>query len=203
MRWSRILPLLAVLFASQAANEARAEPLKFAVEQAGASKVQFVSDATLEKITGVGDHLSGEVSVDPDVPAQTKGRVKIHVESLRTGLDLRDEHLRGKNWLDASQFPEAVVAISEVLGLEKLKPEQASEVTLKGTLTLHGVTRPLEAKAKVRWTPRGGKEARHTLHVTASFPIQLDQHNVSIPSVVTLKVAREIQVNVDLYAYAN
>lgn len=193
---------LALALAFTSGGRARAEAIDLAVE-APASKIEFVSNATLETIKGVCSALSGEVHFNPESLTKTRAKVALEVAALRTGLDLRDEHLRSENWLDANKFPHAVVHIEHVAGAEKLAPDHATEVTLRGTLTLHGITRPFDAKAKVRWTPpKPGTHAPHALHVVASFQVPLEAHGVSIPSIVSLKVAREILVNVDLHAHS-
>ena len=52
------------------------------------------------------------------------------------------------------------------------------------------------ASAKVRLAP-------DSLRVQATFTVKLEDHKVSIPSIVALKVSPEIKVNVDLLAKKN
>jgi polyisoprenoid-binding protein YceI len=184
-----------LLVASGAAAQARA----FAVDE---GKLQFVSDATLEKITGSSTALSGELSVDPADLKNARGTVKTKVASLGTGLELRDEHLHGESWLDAEHFPEATIELESVQGADKLKADEVVTATLKAKLTLHGVTREIVAEAKVRFSPGSAPGQKSALHVVSSFTIHLEDYGVSVPSIVALKVAPDIRVNVDLHASA-
>jgi polyisoprenoid-binding protein YceI len=199
---SRALRLATVMaFALPVLAQARAsaQAQTFKVEEGGESRIQFVSDATLERFTGTSAKLSGEIKVDPAKPADAKGEVKVPVSSIKTGIELRDHHLQQENWLDAKKFPDAKFVITKVTGVQKLKPNEAVDATISGKFTLHGVTKDVTATAKVRWIPAadGKPEA---LRVQASFPVKLEDHKVSIPSIVALKVAPEVKVNVELRA---
>lgn len=192
MRLHRLLTvmLFALPLLVQAAASAQAQSFK--VDES-ASKIQFVSDAPLEKFTGSSTKLSGEIKVDPAKAAQAKGEVKVKMDSFKTGIDLRDEHFRSENWLDAKKYPEAKFVITKITGVEALKPGEAVDATVVGKFSLHGVTKDVTATAKVRLAP-------DSLRVQATFTVKLEDHKVSIPSIVALKVSPEIKVNVDLVA---
>ncbi len=164
---------------------------KFVVDSSDESKVQFVSDAPLEKITGVGHKVTGDVDIDTGALAATKGSIELAVNSIKTNVDLRDEHLQGPDWLDAKKYPKIKFDITKVEGASALKPGEAAEVKVHGKLTMHGVTREETATAKVRSTDKGVK-------VQATFKVNLPQYKVAVPSLVRLKVNDEIQLNVSL-----
>lgn len=156
------------------------------------SRVQFVSDAPLEKITGVGHTVTGDVDLDPAAVASTKGTVELAVASIKTNVDLRDEHLRGPDWLDAAKYPKIKFEIKKVEGATALKPNESVDVKVHGKVTMHGVTRDEVATAKVRWSPTDGAK------ITAQFKVNLTNYKVSVPSLVRLKVSDEIALNVML-----
>lgn len=182
------------------ATQAFAQAQTFKVDGNGGSSMQFVSDAPLEKFTGKSTSLSGELTVDPHKPSHTKGEVKLDTASIKTNLALRDEHLRGENWLDAKKYPQARFVITKISGVDKLKANDVVEVTVSGKFSLHGVTKDLSTKAKVRYTPSA--DGKPTLRVQTSFSVHLEDYKVSIPSIVALKVSPDIQVNIDLRATA-
>ena len=192
MRLHRLLTvmLFALPLLVQAAASAQAQSFKV---DGSASKIQFVSDAPLEKFTGSSTKLSGEIKLDPAKAAQAKGEVKVKMDSFKTGIDLRDEHFRSENWLDAKKYPEAKFVITKITGVEALKAGEAVDATVVGKFSLHGVTKDVTATAKVRLAP-------DSLRVQATFTVKLEDHKVSIPSIVALKVSPEIKVNVDLVA---
>jgi polyisoprenoid-binding protein YceI len=161
----------------------------------GKSKATFVSDAPLETMTGTTDQVTGSLTVDPSDISKTTGDFKAPVKSLRTGNDLRDEHLQGDGWLDAKKNPFIHFEITEVVlgkkGNNELKQGKDKKVEVKGKFTAHGVTQLVTAKGTVNWS---GSEIR----IKADFPVNLTDHDISVPSIVRLKVANEIQVSVDL-----
>ena len=176
---------------------AEAEAGKFKVNK---GKATFVSDAPLETMEGTTDKVTGTVEFDPADLSTTKGTFKAPVVSMRTGNDLRDEHLQGDSWLDAKKSPHIVFEIVEVTGAEALKPKKSTKVKVKGKFTAHGVTKMVNAKGTVKWTPvDGGKD---DLRIKANFTAVLEDHDVSVPSIVRLKVANEIAVAVDIQATA-
>lgn len=156
------------------------------------SRVQFVSDAPLEKITGVGHAVTGDIELDPSAVQATKGKIELEVASIKTNVDLRDEHLRGPGWLDAAKYPKIKFEIKKVTGINALVPNQPAELVITGKLTMHGVTRDEPAKATVRWVPGEG------VRVQAQFKVNITNYKVSVPSLVRLKVSDEIALNVML-----
>ncbi len=165
----------------------------------GNGKATFVSDAPLETMTGKTNKVTGELTVDPADITTTTGKFKAPVKSFRTGNDLRDEHLQGDGWLDAKKHPFVHFEITEVVlgkkGNKALKQGKASKVEVKGKFTAHGITKVVTAKGTVNWSG-------NSIRIKADFPVELTAHEISVPSIVRLKVANEIQVSVDLNAAA-
>ncbi len=177
-----------------------AQPRHF-VLQRGKSRAVFVSDAVLDTFEGHTRALRGEVQVDFEQLTATRGNVSFPVASLRTGIDLRDEHLRGDSWLDAKRFPEIRFEITKVEGAERLAAGQTVELKVHGKITIHGVTRPVVAKVKVKRVAGEGSRPER-LHVHGNFKIKLTDFGISVPLPVRLKVSNEILVKVDLWAHA-
>ena len=177
----------------------QADATTFVVRADGKSKATFVSDAPLETMTGKSSKVSGSLSMDPANIRNTTGSFKAPVVSLRTGNDLRDEHLQGDGWLDAKKNPNIHFEITEVILGKKDSPELKSgkdrKVQVKGKFTAHGVSQPVLAKGTVNWS---GKQLR----IKADFTVVLEDHNISVPSIVRLKVANDMAVSVDLRAVA-
>ncbi len=194
-----ILLALAALLAPAAA---RADSRRF-VLQRGKSRAVFVSDAVLDTFEGHTRALRGEVRVDLDDLRTTRGHVAFPVASLRTGIELRDEHLRGDAWLDAARFPSIRFEITQVKvkGSASLQPGQTANVEVHGKITIHGVTRPVVAKLKVERVAGQGRRPER-LHVHGRFQIKLTDFGISVPLPVRLKVSNEILVKVDLWAHA-
>lgn len=189
-------------------GHASAQVKHFRIHNDGGSRATFVSDATLETINGVTSAVTGDFRFDPNDLAHARGTVTVPVNSIRTGVDLRDEHLRGENWLDAGHHPNATFEITSVTGASSLQPNQEARVQLHGRFTIHGVTRDVVARARIKWIPITD-EMRGTPGITgdvlrgrARFTIHLSDFGVDVPAVVRLKVSNDITVTVNLRAMA-
>jgi polyisoprenoid-binding protein YceI len=197
MRFGRLFSLFAFSLPLLVQASASAQVRTFKVDEGGENKIQFVSDAPLERFTGTNSKVSGDIKVDPQKAAQAKADIKVKMNSFKTGIALRDEHFQSENWLDAKKFPDAKFVITKVTGLDVLKPGTSAEATVVAKFTLHGITKDVTAQAKVRLIPAEGAKPE-SLHIQATFKVKLEDHKVSIPSIVALKVAPVIEVNVDL-----
>ncbi|HLU48823.1 MAG TPA: YceI family protein, partial [Planctomycetota bacterium] len=79
----------------------------------------------------------------------------LDAESVSSGNDRRDGHLRSPDFFDAKKYPEIRFKST------KIEKSDSETLTVHGDLTFHGVTRPV--KAEVRYggsvDDRGGKRA--------------------------------------------
>ena len=69
------------------------------------NQLTFFSTTPLEDITGVSNAVKGKVTFNVSDIKTLKGSISIPVASLKTGIELRDEHLRSDNWMDAESYP--------------------------------------------------------------------------------------------------
>ncbi|MFT7624963.1 MAG: polyisoprenoid-binding protein YceI, partial [Myxococcota bacterium] len=126
---------------------------KFGVQSFGMSRVSFTSDAPLETIVGTTSKVNGELEVDlSDVTKTKAAAINVEVATLKTGIDMRDEHLQGEGWFDTAKHPNAVFSLESVEvtdGGTKLWPGHKVKATLKGKLTIKGVSKPVEAASTI------------------------------------------------------
>ncbi len=186
---SRRLLIPALVLATAAV--ASADTLEMQVRRA---RVSFKSEAPLETINGRTTQASGTFRVDPTNLAGARGTITVPVASLRTGIELRDEHLHGPDWLDAGSHPNATFEITGVSGASSLTAHQDTNVTLRGNFTIHGVSRPVTARTRVKWD--GGTR----LQGRSQFTVKLEDHGIDIPAIVEAKVSNEITVRIDFQA---
>lgn len=81
--------------------------------------------------------LSGTIDYDSANPEAMKVNVEVDTASVDSNHAERDKHLRGKDFLDAAQFPKATFTSTGYTATDEMKG------TLTGDLTLHGVTKPI------------------------------------------------------------
>jgi len=166
----------------------------------GRNQASFFSTTPLEDITGVSNDVQGNVTFDVNDFSTLKGKILISVASLKTGIDLRDEHLRSANWLDAESYPEAVFEIKKVSDIQVLEANKLrSKVT--GDFTTHGVTREVVADATVTYLDESEDTKQRApgdlLGVQAKFKIVLSEFDVD-NSVLGQKVSDKIEISVNI-----
>lgn len=84
------------------------------------------------------NEFSGTFNYDEAAPEKSNVEVNIKTASLDSNHAARDKHLRSADFLDVEKYPEARFVGSDLtLGDDGMG-------TLKGELTLHGVTKPVE-----------------------------------------------------------
>jgi polyisoprenoid-binding protein YceI len=192
---------LALVLAALATAHAAAQARTFTATSG--SRIQFVSDAPLERTTGTSTSVGGTISVDPTNLATATGRITVPITSLHTGSDLRDEHLHSSTWLDAPAHPDAVLEITRVEGATSLPAGEVVHVTLHGHFSIHGRTHDVSIPAQVRYLPasdelRSQGISGDLIRAQASFTVMLPDYDVSVGALVRLKVSDTIQVNVTI-----
>lgn len=160
------------------------------------TNITFVSEADLETIHGVTHTVRGSVTVDA-AGTKASATLRVPVASMRTGIDLRDEHLRSDAWLDAARFP--TIALEIVSATEG---EDGRTWDYAGRLTIKGVTRELKGRARVTAFPdevAAALGAGSWLRLRTDFQVKLSDFGITIPAQVGPKVSQVWAVGVDLY----
>lgn len=84
------------------------------------------------------NEFDGKFSHDKAAPGKTSIEVNIKTNSVDSNHAERDKHLRSDDFLDVAKFPQSkFVSTSFTQG-------KNGKGTLKGNLTLHGITKPVE-----------------------------------------------------------
>jgi hypothetical protein len=113
-----------------------AKTVTMEIESDGMSRLSFTSDAPLETIVGTTSKASGTLRIDLAKPENgASGEVVVDIRTLRTGVGLRDEHLRGEDFLNAGAYPSATFKLSRVSLSGKAQfPGATASGTVQGTL---------------------------------------------------------------------
>ncbi|MEL6811964.1 MAG: YceI family protein, partial [Bacteroidota bacterium] len=116
------------------------------------------------------------------------------IKGFRFKVALMEEHFN-ENYMESSSFPKAIVKGKlEDFSMESLSQEGA-EFLLKGTITMHGVTQPLETSVKI-------KKNSQSLELQTEFSLRPEQFDIKIPSIVSNKIADEVLVAA-MYSLSN
>lgn len=182
---------------------AAAHATDFEISTSPLSTASYTSDADLETISGTSVQVSGTIATDLKDPSKTSGSFSIPVTSLLSGVPLRDEHMAGKDWLNAAKFPNITFTIKS-LALKsdnKVLTNGASvQGDATGEFTLHGVSKTITipVRASYREIAAGqvyGLEG-NILRVETTFAIKLSDYGVVVPDMLTAKVANELALSI-------
>ena len=115
------------------------------------------------------------------------GVISFQLKSLKTGIELRDDHLKNK-YLEVGKFPTALLTINDL----KIPTDLKSEINFTGTLNLHGVDQSIEGLARFQ------SESKTQLLI-ADFKIRLSQFKIEIPNFKGITVAEEVQIKIEAH----
>ena len=164
------------------------------------NQVKFFSTTPLEDITGISNDVKGKVTLNVADIKSMKGSIIISVASIKTAIDLRDEHLRSENWLNADEYPEITFLIKKV-GDVKVAADNKLEAKVTGEFTAHGVTKETIADVTLTYLDASEQTKQYApgdlLGVQAKFNITLSDFEVE-NMVVGQKVADEIEITATL-----
>ncbi|MBX9767414.1 MAG: YceI family protein [Bdellovibrionales bacterium] len=155
----------------------------------GSVKFKAIGKPSALKINGKGEKATGKLSVEG---SNLSGTAIFVLESLDTGMTLRNEHMK-KKYLETEKFPLAKLTFTKVTIPDSLKAENAvvEKLPFEGTLSLHGVDKLVSGTAKVE---KKGDE----LSVVASFGIKISDFGIPTPGFAGITVAEDVDVEVQL-----
>lgn len=151
------------------------------------STIRFDADARLHTFTGVVGQLSGRVRLpSPSRASEAAACVEVEAKSITTGIALRDKMMR-KSHLHTDRFPTILFTLS---GVDQVEPKGNDHytATLRGALTLHGITAPLQVPAK-------GTLTEQRLVVEGAFPLRLSTFQIPIPALLFIPMKDEVVVS--------
>jgi polyisoprenoid-binding protein YceI len=132
--------------------------------------------------------VTGALGTAPDSSGAVPGAVKVDLQTLETGIGLRDRHMREK-YLEVNKGPDFAVATIEGIKIDKKEGKTA----FNGTLLLHGQRQAITGTAEL-------KEQNGRIRVQAEFPLSVSQFAIPQPTYLGVGVKDQIQVKVTMTA---
>lgn len=177
------VPLLAIFIL--AAGSVMAQPKYFTKS----GKISFYSKSSLENIEAINNKVTSVWDV-------ATGQIEFAV--LMKGFEfekaLMQEHFN-ENYVESDKYPKAIFkGVIENSKAISLNNDNVFTAKVSGTLTLHGVTNPVNTSAVI---------TVKSVVVAASciFSIALADYKISIPSLVEDKINKKITITVTISAY--
>lgn len=190
-------------------DDARMGTVFYVKDPVNRNVVTFESQAPLEDIVGTTAQIEGYVVFDPSHPDKgVRGKFRVPVSGLDTGIPLRNEHLQNAMWLNAKEHPYIQMDITGASGIESVKSSDdfsTWQMQVEGTFTVNGRSRPIAVSATVTYLKESEKtRARmegNLLAGRAEFEVALADYDIKgMKGVVGSKVSETIEVMVSFTA---
>lgn len=148
-------------------------------------KVTFFSATPMENIEAFNNETAAVLD------ASTGDFVfQVPIKSFRFEKALMQEHFN-ENYMESGKYPKAEYK-GKITDLDKVNFNKNGtyNVTTKGKLTIHGVTRDVTLPATITVKDKA-------VTVNCDFKVKPQDHEIKIPGLVENKIAKEIEVTVN------
>lgn len=139
---AQMSPALAVAAAAVISHSPLAEAAKFNLDKTHANIEFRVKHLMVSTVKGRFDKFDGSFDFDPKSGEVSNIQINIKPESINTNNEDRDKHLRDEDFFHVTQHKE-MLFVGEKFKVQKDKP-----FTVKGKLTMRGVTKPITLTGK-------------------------------------------------------
>ena len=113
------------------------------------SKVEWTGSKVTGKHDGGFKTFNGAVHLVDQTPEKSSVSVEIDTNSIYSDSDKLVVHLKSADFFDTAKFPKATFASTEVTR----GGDKGASHTVKGNLTLHGVTKSITFPATIKTSP--------------------------------------------------
>lgn len=134
----------------------------------------------------------GTIEVDEKKPQDAKLNVKINTANINTGIPKLDEHLKGTEFFDVAQYPTATFVSNKI----QLTGKNTAKIT--GTLTVHGVSKPVTLDVKLNKVGISPITDKKTAGFTATGKLKRSDFGISayLPG-----LGDEVKLDIEAEAY--
>lgn len=164
------------------------------------NQATFYSTTILEDINGLTSDISGEITFNVDDIASLKGEIIIQAASLKTGINNRDEHLKGEGWLYTEKYPEIIFQIKEVNDIETVSGNKL-KAKITGDFTLRGITNEEVAEVILTYLDESEETQIRAkgdlLGASGTFSIELSRYGIE-NKIIGKKVSEKIDIKVNM-----
>ena len=152
---------------------------KYSIEKGA---INFSSNAQLELIKASSDKVQGLLD-----PSTNQFAFTIDIKSFQGfNSQLQREHFNEK-YMESEKFPKARFS-GKIIETVDFTSDGVFDVRAKGDLEIHGVKQTRIIKSKM--IIRNGQ-----VDIESKFMVPLSDHNITIPNIVSQKIATEIEVD--------
>ena len=145
--------------------------------------VRFFSEATIEDIEAQNDKALCRMRASDSSIVVMITNSAFHFEK-----PLMEEHFN-ENYMESEKYPHSIFKGKVISGMDFTKDGEY-QVTVKGTLTIHGVEKEREFTGTI--TKKGDDLTLHTV-----FEVTVADHGIEVPSLYIENIAEVVEVTAD------
>ena len=148
--------------------------------------VSFYSETSLESIKAVNNQVSCVFDIKTgDIVFQIK-MVGFHFKRA-----LMEEHFNEK-YIDSEEYPKSTF-IGRIHDWSPafLDRSNTLDVSALGIIEIHGIKKEINAEGRIRFK-------QETIDISSEFVLTIADFNIDIPNLVKDKIAKKVQINVDV-----
>jgi hypothetical protein len=149
------------------------------------ARISFSSEASLEKIEAT--NSNGLIVLDA---ASGRLECSVLIKGFQFSKALMQEHFN-ENYMESHLYPKGIFkgTVTNIRDIS-LGKDGSYTASIKGELTMHGVTKEILTSGKV--IVKAGK-----ITVAGSFDILVADYNIKVPKVVQDNIAEKVKVTVN------
>jgi polyisoprenoid-binding protein YceI len=149
-------------------------------------QISFFSSTPLEDIKAVNNEVASVLN-------RKTGSVQfiVLIKSFQFRKAAMQDHFNGKDYMDSDRYPKAELKGSIAnISTVNFSKDGTYPVTVEGTLSMHGISNNIKIPGNI--IVKG-----NTITATAAFTVRLTDYKVSVPTIVSKKVAEKVEVTVN------
>lgn len=147
-------------------------------------RINFNASTSMEKIEAINTKATSVIDF-------ASGAIEwgVLIKAFKFEKALMQEHYN-ENYMESDKYPKSTFKgkIENISAINTSKDGSYNAV-IKGSLDMHGVTRPVTANATI--VVKGG-----AISASSKFKVLLADYNISIPAVVKDNISKEVEITV-------
>nr|WP_315026410.1 YceI family protein [uncultured Chryseobacterium sp.] len=140
-------------------------------------------------VQGRFDKFGGKVATKGTNLDNASFNISVATETINTGVEMRDNHLKSNDFFAAGQYPEMVFVSSSV-------SKDKNNYLLKGKLTIKDVTKDISIPVTFGGITKN-KDGKEVMGLQAKFTIDRLEYNINYDS-KGLGIAKDVDIDVYL-----
>ncbi len=145
-------------------------------------QIEFDASTPLEDIYAINQKVNAILKANGEFAAL------LLVKEFDFKRKLMQEHFN-ENYIESHKYPKAYFTGSIVDFNPGNLSGEIKKYSIKGSLTIHGVTNPIESEAELR-------QDGTTIYFNMMFMVKTEEYKIKVPKILFKKVAQEVRVRV-------